>query len=132
MSDYNKFVTAIFGDYSKKEVKKLQKNVDKINDLAGKYAAMDDKELAFLRTLDRPTIEQLRREIDRLDAAQKLTTPPTEDDEEEQEETEHRSRVSRRDRRQEKKEKRRRRKHGKDDEEEEEESGEDEEEEQTA
>lgn len=93
---------------------------------------MDDKELAFLRTLDRPTIEQLRREIDRLDAAQKLTAPPTEDDEEEQEETERRSRASRRDRRQEKKEKRRRRKHGKDDEEEEEESGEDEEEEKEA
>ncbi len=42
----NKFVTAIFGDYSKKEVKKLRKNVDKINELAGKYAEMDDKELS--------------------------------------------------------------------------------------
>ncbi len=42
----SKFVTAIFGDYSKKEVKKLQKNVDKINELAEKYGAMDDKELA--------------------------------------------------------------------------------------
>ncbi|MBQ9517063.1 MAG: preprotein translocase subunit SecA [Eubacterium sp.] len=42
----NKFVTAIFGDYSKKEVKKLRKTVDKINDLADKYAEMDDKELS--------------------------------------------------------------------------------------
>ena len=42
----NKFVTAIFGDYSKKEVKKLSKNVEKINALADKYKAMDDKELA--------------------------------------------------------------------------------------
>ena len=42
----NKFVTAIFGDYSKKEVKRLQKTVDKINDLADKYKEMDDKELA--------------------------------------------------------------------------------------
>ena len=42
----NKFVTAIFGDYSKKEVKKLQKTVDKINDLADKYKEMDDKELS--------------------------------------------------------------------------------------
>ena len=42
----NKFVTAIFGDYSKHEVKKLQKTVTKINDLADKYKAMDDKELA--------------------------------------------------------------------------------------
>jgi len=41
----NKFVTAIFGDYSKKEVKKLQKTVEKINDLADKYKEMDDKEL---------------------------------------------------------------------------------------
>ena len=42
----NKFVTAIFGDYSKKEVKKLQKNVNKINELADKYKEMDDKELS--------------------------------------------------------------------------------------
>ena len=42
----NKFVNALFGDYSKKEVKKLKKTVDKINELADKYSAMDDKELA--------------------------------------------------------------------------------------
>lgn len=42
----NKFVTAIFGDYSKKEVKKLQKTVDKINGLEEKYQAMSDKELS--------------------------------------------------------------------------------------
>ena len=42
----NKFVTAIFGDYSKKEVKKLRKTVDKILDLESKYEDMDDKELA--------------------------------------------------------------------------------------
>ena len=42
----NKFVTAIFGDYSAKEVKKLRKTVDKINDLGDKYKAMDDKELS--------------------------------------------------------------------------------------
>ena len=27
----NKFVTALFGDYSKKEIKKLRKTIDKIN-----------------------------------------------------------------------------------------------------
>ncbi len=42
----NKFVTAIFGDYSKKEVKRLSKTVDKINELGEKYGKMDDKELA--------------------------------------------------------------------------------------
>ncbi len=42
----NKFVTAIFGDYSKKEVKKLRKTVDKILGLEETYKAMDDKELA--------------------------------------------------------------------------------------
>ena len=42
----NKFVTAIFGDYSKKEVKKLRKKVDKILSLEEKYKAMDDKELS--------------------------------------------------------------------------------------
>ncbi len=41
----NKFVTAIFGDYSKKEVKKLRKTIVKINALEDKYKAMDDKEL---------------------------------------------------------------------------------------
>ena len=42
----NRFVTAIFGDYSKKEVKKLRKTVNKINELESKYQDMDDKELA--------------------------------------------------------------------------------------
>ena len=42
----NKFVTAIFGDYSKKEVKKLRKTIDKINSLEDNYKEMDDKELA--------------------------------------------------------------------------------------
>jgi len=42
----NKFVNALFGDYSKKEVKKIQKTVDKINALAEKYGEMDDKELS--------------------------------------------------------------------------------------
>ncbi|MGN0523230.1 MAG: preprotein translocase subunit SecA [Eubacterium sp.] len=42
----NKFVTAIFGDYSKKEVKKLRKTIDKINSLEETYKEMDDKELA--------------------------------------------------------------------------------------
>ena len=42
----NKFVTAIFGDYSKKEVKKLKKTIDKINSLEDTYKAMDDKELS--------------------------------------------------------------------------------------
>lgn len=41
----NKIVTAIFGDYSKKEVKKLQKTVKKINELEDKFKKMDDKEL---------------------------------------------------------------------------------------
>ena len=41
----NKFVTAIFGDYSKKEVKKVKKTADKVLALEDKYAAMDDKEL---------------------------------------------------------------------------------------
>lgn len=42
----NKFVTAIFGDYSKKEVKKLKKTINKINELEDTYKAMDDKELS--------------------------------------------------------------------------------------
>lgn len=47
---------------------------------------MDDKEFRFMHTVDRPTVEQLRREIERLDAAERLTAAP-EEDEEEQEET---------------------------------------------
>ncbi len=41
----NKFVTAIFGDYSKKEVKRVKKTADKVLALEEKYQAMDDKEL---------------------------------------------------------------------------------------
>lgn len=40
---------------------------------------MDDKEFDFIRTVDRPTIAQLRREIQRMDAARNLTSDPDED-----------------------------------------------------
>ncbi|MGN0522352.1 MAG: preprotein translocase subunit SecA [Eubacterium sp.] len=42
----NKFLTAIFGDYSKKEVKRVKKTADKVLALEEKYQAMTDKELA--------------------------------------------------------------------------------------
>ena len=42
----NKFVTALFGDYSKKEVKKVKKLSNKVLDLESKYQEMNDKELA--------------------------------------------------------------------------------------
>ncbi|MBQ7203294.1 MAG: preprotein translocase subunit SecA [Eubacterium sp.] len=54
----NKFVTAIFGDYSKKEVKKLSKTVAKINELGDKYAEMDDKELASQTNLLKDRLAQ--------------------------------------------------------------------------
>ncbi len=41
----NKFLTAIFGDYSTKEIKRLKKSVDKTLALENKYQAMSDKEL---------------------------------------------------------------------------------------
>lgn len=41
----NKLITAIFGDYSKKEVKRVKKISDKVLALESKYQAMDDKEL---------------------------------------------------------------------------------------
>ena len=41
----NKFITALFGDYSKKEVKRLGKTKQKVLDLEEKYQAMNDKEL---------------------------------------------------------------------------------------
>ncbi|MDE6385008.1 MAG: preprotein translocase subunit SecA, partial [Eubacterium sp.] len=41
----NKFLTALFGDYSAKEVKKIKKISDKVLELESKYQAMDDKEL---------------------------------------------------------------------------------------
>ena len=68
---------------------------------------MDDKEFRFMHTVDRPTVEQLRREIERLDAAERLTAAP-EEDEEEQEETGRRGKASRRQMLQEKKPDRRR------------------------
>lgn len=87
---------------------------------------MDDKEFRFMHTVDRPTVEQLRREIERLDAAERLTAAP-EEDEEEQEETGRRGKASRRQMLQEKKTDRRR-KRDEDDEEEDEEDDEDEDE----
>ena len=41
----NKFLTAIFGDYSKKEVKRVSKTADKVLALESKYQPMGDKEL---------------------------------------------------------------------------------------
>lgn len=90
---------------------------------------MDDKEFSFMHTVDRPTVEQLRRELERLDAAQKLTAPPEEEDEE-PEETDRPSKPTRREKRQEKKAGRRKRKRDEEeDEDEEDESEEDEDEE---
>ena len=87
---------------------------------------MDDKEFRFMHTVDRPTVEQLRREIERLDAAERLTAAP-EEDEEEQEETGRRGKASRRQMLQEKKTDRRR-KRDEDDEDEDEDDEEDEDE----
>jgi len=42
----NKILTALFGDYSKKEVKRVKKTADKVLALESKYQAMDDKELS--------------------------------------------------------------------------------------
>ena len=89
---------------------------------------MDDKEFRFMHTVDRPTVEQLRREIERLDAAERLTAAP-EEDEEEQEETGRRGKASRRQMLQEKKtDRRRKRDEDEDDEDEDEDDGEDEDE----
>lgn len=41
----NKFLTAIFGDYSTKEVKRVSKTADKVLALESKYEPMSDKEL---------------------------------------------------------------------------------------
>ncbi len=41
----NKFLTAIFGDYSAKEVKRVKKTADKVMALEDKYGEMSDKEL---------------------------------------------------------------------------------------
>lgn len=42
----NKFLTALFGDYSQKEVKRIKKTSNKVLALESKYQAMDDKELS--------------------------------------------------------------------------------------
>ena len=84
---------------------------------------MDDKEFRFMHTVDRPTVEQLRREIERLDAAERLTTAP-EEDEEEQEETGRRGKASRRQMLQEKKTDRRRKRDEDEDDEDEDEDDE--------
>ena len=88
---------------------------------------MDDKEFRFMHTVDRPTVEQLRREIERLDAAERLTAAP-EEDEEEQEETGRRGKASRRQMLQEKKPDRRRKRDEDDEDEDDEEDDEDEDE----
>ncbi len=81
-----------------------------------------------MHTVDRPTVEQLRREIERLDAAERLTAAP-EEDEEEQEETGRRGKASRRQMLQEKKtDRRRKRDEDEDDEDEDEDDEEDEDE----
>ena len=48
----NKFLTALFGDYSAKEVKKVKKISDKVLALESKYQEMSDKELITI-TIDR-------------------------------------------------------------------------------
>ena len=88
---------------------------------------MDDKEFRFMHTVDRPTVEQLRREIERLDAAERLTAAP-EEDEEEQEETGRRGKASRRQMLQEKKTDRRRKRDEDEEDEDDEEDDEDEDE----
>ncbi len=89
---------------------------------------MDDKEFRFMHTVDRPTVEQLRREIERLDAAERLTAAP-EEDEEKQEETGRRGKASRRQMLQEKKtDRRRKRDEDEEDEDEDEDDEEDEDE----
>ncbi len=80
-----------------------------------------------MHTVDRPTVEQLRREIERLDAAERLTAAP-EEDEEEQEETGRRGKASRRQMLQEKKTDRRRKRDEDDENEDDEEDDEDEDE----
>lgn len=81
-----------------------------------------------MHTVDRPTVEQLRREIERLDAAERLTAAP-EEDEEEQEETGRRGKASRRQMLQEEKtDRRRKRDEDEDDEDEDEDDEEDEDE----
>ena len=81
-----------------------------------------------MHTVDRPTVEQLRREIERLDATERLTAAP-EEDAEEQEETGRRGKASRQQMLQEKKtDRRRKRDEDEDDEDEDEDDEEDEDE----
>lgn len=80
-----------------------------------------------MHTVDRPTVEQLRREIERLDAAERLTAAP-EEDEEEQEETGRRGKASRRQMLQEKKTDRRRKRDEDDEDDEDDDEDEDEDE----
>ena len=80
-----------------------------------------------MHTVDRPTVEQLRREIERLDAAERLTAAP-EEDEEEQEETGRRGKASRRQMLQEKKTDRRQKRDEDDEDDEEDDEDEDEDE----
>lgn len=89
---------------------------------------MDDKDFRFMHTVDRPTVEQLRREIERLDAAERLTAAP-EEDEEEQEETGRRGKASHRLTLQEKKAARRRKRDEDDEDESEDEDDEEDEDE---
>ena len=89
---------------------------------------MDDKDFRFMHTVDRPTVEQLRREIERLDAAERLTAAP-EEDEEEQEETGRRGKASHRLTPQEKKAARRRKRDEDDEDESEDEDDEEDEDE---
>lgn len=89
---------------------------------------MDDKDFRFMHTVDRPTVEQLRREIERLDAAERLTAAP-EGDEEEQEETGRRGKASHRLTPQEKKAARRRKRDEDDEDESEDEDDEEDEDE---
>ena len=39
---------------------------------------MDNRDFDFIHTVDRPTVEQLRRELERVDAAQQLVIPAEE------------------------------------------------------
>ena len=89
---------------------------------------MDDKEFRFMHTVDRPSVEQLRREIERLDAAERLTAAP-EEDAEAQKDTGRRGKAPRRQMLQEKKtDRRRKRDEDEDDEDEDEDDEEDEDE----
>ena len=42
----NKLLTALFGDYSTKELKRIRKTVDSVMDLVSNYEPMSDNDLA--------------------------------------------------------------------------------------